>query len=265
MGMLVWTGTSLLDTVCDDAGDMIAAGSPIMVLATFSTGTGVNSKTGAMAQTFIMRSDMSPAEAIASGDNAAVCGSCVHRENDSCYTHPILKRGYGGAATYEAHRRGNSKPFNIRPFMGRALRLGAYGDPAAVPFEVWQPLIRASRAGITGPTNHTGYTHQWRTCDPRYRAILMASCDSYEDMLAARAAGWDTYTVHEVGTVRPAGTKPCPASKESGAVLQCEQCLRCGGTDTGRRGNHVAIMSHGSGAAKFRSRVGQSLPLSVAV
>lgn len=258
MGMLVWSGTSLLDSVSDGTGKVIAAGSPIMVLATFARGAGVNDKTGAMVQTFIVRADMSPVDGIASGADSAVCGNCPQRRDRSCYTYPILERGYGGSSTYSAHARGNSKPFDIKPFKGRKLRLGSYGDPAAVPYEVWQPLIDAS-------DGHTGYTHQWRTCDQRYRDYLMASCDSEEDLHAARALGWDTFTVHTVGTARPAGTKPCPASKEAGQSLQCEQCLRCGGTSTGRRNNHVAIMSHGSRGARFTGNVGQPLPLSVAV
>ena len=51
----------------------------------------------------------------------------------------------------------------------RSIRLGAYGDPAALPFD----LVRGLAMGAMG---WTGYTHAWRYCDQRFRELLMASC-----------------------------------------------------------------------------------------
>lgn len=239
MAMVVYSGNSLLD------------GTPIVMLATFESS---NSKTGGMTQTHIVRADMTPADAIRSGADSAVCGECPHRINRDCYTHGIILRGNGTASTYRSFERGNAKPFDIRPFVGKPLRMGTYGDPAAIPFEVWLPLIDAANTGRPAGrrSNHTGYTHQWRNCDQRYRTVCMASCDSDTDVRDANAMGWDTYRVHAVGTERPAGSKPCPSSKEMGAKLTCADCLRCAGTSTGLRGNNIAIMSHGAGANKFR-------------
>src|ERR1041384_5136938 len=53
----------------------------------------------------------------------------------------------------------------------RHVRLGAYGDPAAIPFEIWRVLL-------TTTAGHVAYTHQWKRCDPRFREISMASVDS---------------------------------------------------------------------------------------
>lgn len=246
MTMQVWSGPSLID------------GAPIVLLATFGSG---NSKTGRMTQTNIVRADMAPRDAIDQGADTATCGDCIHRSAasgglGSCYVHPIIRRRWGTAVAWQQWHDGNAEPFDPRRFEGRPLRLGTYGDPAAVPTVVWAELVRLS-------SDHTGYTHQWRRDSAQpLRQWCMASCDSAEDEAQARAMGWDTFTVLPVGTVgRPAGLKPCPASAEAGRRLQCESCLRCGGTSTGRRGNRVAIVAHGGGARKF---VGSSLPLTVA-
>lgn len=245
MTMLVWQGDSLI------------TGAPIVLLATFASG---NSKTGKMTQTHIVTAEVSPIEAIASGADVATCGDCIHRSvasggNGSCYVHPIIKRKWGTSVAWQQWSSGLAASFDIAKFVGRPLRMGTYGDPAAVPTDVWEELYTAS-----GGVGHTGYTHAWRYCDQTLSRWLMASCDSVEDVAVASAMGWDTFTVHPVGTPRPDGLKPCPASAEAGRRLQCESCLRCGGTSTGRRGNHVGIEAHGGGARRF---VGASLPLAV--
>lgn len=50
---------------------------------------------------------------------------------------------------------------------GLPVRLGTYGDPAAVPTVVWQTVLAQSAM-------HTGYTHQWRTCDQTLAHWCMA-------------------------------------------------------------------------------------------
>lgn len=245
MAMLVYQGPSLI------------TGDPIVMLATFASG---NSKTGKMTQTHIVRADVAPRDAIRSGMDAATCGDCIHRSvasggKGSCYVHPIIARGWGTAVAWQQWQDGLAERFDAARFAGKPLRMGTYGDPAAIPTELWQTLKDAS-----GDAGHTGYTHAWRYCDQSLKRWLMASCDSADDERDARALGWDTFTVHPIGTRRPSGLKPCPASSEAGRKLQCESCLRCGGTSTERKGNRVGIMAHGGGARRF---VGSSLPLSV--
>lgn len=245
MAMLIYHGPSLI------------TGAPIVVLATFGSG---NAKTGRMTQTHIVRASMSPRDAIDQGADDATCGDCIHRGTasggrGSCYVHPIIRRGWGTTVAWQQWRDGLAEPFDLARFADKPLRIGTYGDPAAVPTAIWAELM-----SVVGEAGHTGYTHAWRYCDQRLSRWLMASCDSAEDETEARALGWDTFTVHPIGTERPAGLKPCPASAEAGRSLQCEQCLRCGGTSTGRTGNRVGIVAHGGGARRF---VGASLPLAV--
>lgn len=250
MGMVIYRGPSLLDSVATRTGTLITAGTEIVVLATFGSGKSANAKTGEEIQTYILRADVSPSAAIANGLDGATCGQCIHRSVTAgglgtCYAHHVARRG--GNATWKQFSAGNSEPYDLARFSGRTLRLGAYGDPAAVPFEVWQPLLDA--------VNHraTGYTHQWRTCDPRFKTVCMASCDSDADQRDADADGWRVYRVYPIGSDKPAGTVPCPAPK-----IKCHDCLKCSGTGLGRRG-HVSIPAHGATASRFKS-----LPLSVA-
>jgi hypothetical protein len=65
--VLVWSGPSPVD------------GKPIMFIITNLIRDSENSKTGPMVQSFIMRQDIKPVEAIKSGDDESVCGSCPLR------------------------------------------------------------------------------------------------------------------------------------------------------------------------------------------
>ena len=67
--MILWKGYSLLDN------------QPIVVIAT--TGS-KNSKTGDMVQTWILRDDIAPNQAVKTGEDYSVCGDCKHR-GQSCY------------------------------------------------------------------------------------------------------------------------------------------------------------------------------------
>lgn len=158
-------------------GASMIDGAPIVCVATFGSR---NPKTGDMVQTWIMRSDISPTEAAHAGRDASVCGSCALR----------------GAVVD-----GRNK--------GRVVRAGSYGDPAAVPFEVWDRL----KIG-------TAYTHQWRTCDRRLQAIAMASVDNVAEYHEAIAAGWRTFRVRRPGALEP-GEIVCPASAEGGKRTNC--------------------------------------------
>jgi hypothetical protein len=94
----------------------------------------------------------------------------------------------------------------------------------------------------------TGYTHQWRTCDPRWKGYLMASVETVADQAIARAAGWRTF---RVGTdPQSAREVVCPASAEAGYKTTCSHCRLCSGT-TGRGAESgardIVIAPHGGG------------------
>ena len=202
-----------------------------------------NVKTGAMVQTYIIRPDMSPWDAVRSGNDVSICGSCKHRGDGmggarSCYVTLV----HGPRVVYDALTRGiyeQASPDTVaRVLAGRMVRLGTYGDPAAVPLFVWQALV-AHAAGWTG------YSHQWQTLTEAWSRLLMASVDSVEEMDEAHERGWRTF---RVGAEPVRGVEiNCPASKEAGKKTQCIDCLLCMGS-TSRSPRSIQIAPHGVGS-----------------
>jgi hypothetical protein len=242
--MLVWEGLSQLDGKTE-----------IVVLATgVPKGKGqssANSKTGDMIQIAILTKDVNPVEVLKLGTDTAICGTCPHRSKASggsgaCY----VNVGQGPNSTWKSHQAKGSVPFDVERFRGHKVRFGSYGDPAAVPFEVWEAIASVA-------DNWTGYTHQWRTADQRFSRYLMASADNAGEGRQARSMGYRNFIVRAPGTEAPKGAVVCPASAEAGKRVQCATCLQCSGTGKGRKAD-ITIMAHGSTAKAFKS-----LPLSV--
>jgi hypothetical protein len=127
---------------------------------------------------------------------------------------------------------------------GRMVRLGTYGDPAAVPAHVWESLLaRAS--------GHTGYSHQWASGKAAHvMHLVMASADSPSARAAAKAMGYRTFRIRpESGTVEP-GEFVCPASAEAGKRKTCATCGACSG-GVGTRKADAVIVVHGALAQRF--------------
>lgn len=106
-----------------------------------------------------------------------------------------------------------------------------------MPFAVWLALLRHA-------AGWTGYTHQWRTCEQAYRAILMASVDSTAEQQLARSMGWRTFRVRSSNGDLVDHEITCPASIEAGHVATCESCGLCRGL--ARSAKSIAITVHGS-------------------
>lgn len=231
-GFIFYRGPSMID------------GQPIVAIATGIAGRkSRNEKTGAgLVQTWILRDDMSPVDAVKTGADVSICGDCVHRgdgngANRSCYVTvfqaPLVvwkTAQKGGYPTMTAQEAGEL-------IAGRMVRLGSYGDPAAVPFAVWQAMLAQIAA-------KTGYTHQWRKF-PALKAFAMASCDTSADHDEAKAQGWRTFRVRLADEPLKAREIACPASKEAGAKTSCDACKACGGL-TAKAKVDIAIMAHGA-------------------
>jgi len=225
-GAVLYRGPSLID------------GSPIVCIATGLASASANAKTGGLIQTYILRADVSPVDAVKSGADVSICGACPHRGDGSgkgrtCY----VNVGQGPLAVYRAFQRGAYPDASPGIGAGRLVRLGTYGDPAAVPVAVWQALL-------AGSVGSTGYSHQWRTCDQSLSRYCMASVDSAAEAAEASAAGWRYFRVAlPCDAPRLPSEAICPASAEAGKKLQCADCLACSGAN-GRRGN-IVIQAHG--------------------
>lgn len=220
--MIFYEGPSMLD------------GKPIVAIATTSSG---NRKTGDMIQTWILRKNIDPVQALMRGLDASVCGDCYHRGTAdrprTCY----VNVGQAPLAVWNAYRRGSYEHRSLQSLIqaqGKPVRMGAYGDPVAVPWAAW--------AGIHEAPKWTGYTHQWRrlVATP-FRNVLMASCDSVAEMAEAAAAGWRTFRVG------PAGAHDIPCPSERG--VQCADCGLCSGLQAPTAPS-IFIPAHGS-AARF--------------
>lgn len=222
-------------------------GSPIVAIATGLDARGSrNDKTGKLIQTWIMRADVAPHVAVHTGQDESVCGTCPHRGTivdgknvgRSCYV-KVFQAPLSVFKTFEAGKYQHATPEEASELLrGHLVRLGSYGDPAAVPFDVWERMLQHIAA-------KTGYSHQWRTCDPRFARYCMASCDTAEDFAAATAAGWRTFRVRLADEALQSREIVCPASEEAGKRTSCSECRACGGTSAKARVN-IAIVAHGA-------------------
>lgn len=249
-GVILYEGPSKLD------------GSPIVVIATGIKKKSSNEKTGGMVQTYIIRSDMAPIDAIAQGKDDAICGGCSHRaiaagyredgsvfyQGRSCY----VNIGQGPRSVYDGFVRGiypKANAFQAAELLaGKTVRLGTYGDPAAAPIAMW--TIAVSKA-----TGWTGYTHQWRTVSAQWSKLVMASADTETDLHDAHALGYRTFRVTANAHENIKGLEViCPASDEKGNTTDCNTCKACMGT-SGKAKVSIQIAAHG-GSKKY---VGQRL------
>jgi hypothetical protein len=224
---IIYRGPSLID------------GAPIVAVAVFSKR---NKKTGGMVQTYIIREDINPLEASKTGADVSICGTCPHRgtatsdpaakqaKGRTCYV--VL--GQGPLVVFRSYHRGLydvADPAAIG--RGRMVRLGTYGDPAAVPSRVWDALL-SEAAGWTGYSHQSGYRPE----------MVMQSADTYAQALAFWQAGARTFRViAELAELDPAREVLCPASKEAGKRTTCEACKLCAGLAT-RSPKSVAIVQH---------------------
>lgn len=225
--VVLWEGRSQL------------TGDPIMAIATAING---NRKIGRMVQIWIIRSDISPIEAVKTGGDAAVCGDCKMRghlgKDRACYVEYWRSVENIWQARDKA-RRMSAIEF-ARRYPGLRLRIGAYGDPVAVPVDVWVTL-RSTADGWTA------YTHQWRRVGYAYQSFCMASVDTVDEARRAIDLGWRTYRARlpEEGYEAYEETA-CPASEESGHRTVCARCELCQGLS--KSAKHITIVAHGSGA-----------------
>lgn len=249
LGFIVYEGPSMID------------GQPIVVIINKLDADSANGKTGGLVQSFIIRADISPVEALKTGDDASVCGECPHR--------PILARETGDPpcyvrvwqsvrSVYEAYRRGSYRRATTRAelaavLIGKTLRLGTYGDPAAAPVAMWRELCAMA-------DDHVGYSHQWQRPEFDHAAwapLVMASADSLDEACLANAYGMRAFRV-SVGVDKQPGEAVCPASAEGGRKATCASCKLCAGTS--KLARDIVIADHASGHAARARRI----PIAVA-
>ena len=228
-GFILYDGPSVLDD------------SPIVSIVTLKSG---NVKTGDMAQQWIIRYDIDPVKASKLRLDESICGTCPHKQNHngSCY----VNIGQAPLAVFKGYKRGLYPVFDPELhghlLRYRKVRLGAYGDPAAVPYAYNAEVVSYCKA-------HTGYTHQinHKNFDSRMADLCMISADSPKQAKKYQGQGFRTFRVSNADDTLYANEIPCAA--DSGGV----QCIDCGLCDGALNAPSIVIAVHGSRSKNFKT------------
>lgn len=239
---VIYDGPSLID------------GSPIVAIAQVKTG---NRKTGDMVQTWILGSDEDPITKSRNGTDTAICGDCPHKgtpqphknsgwaKDRTCYVNLL----FAPNGVYKAYKNGSYPTAqghdSIRAIgLLRGVRLGSYGDPAAVPSYVWESLT-------SGAEFVTAYTHNPINPMPQ---TIMTSADNATQAQAAWDKGERTFrVVSDLAQIIKGKEVLCPASDEAGNRATCAACKLCGGNSI--KAKSVAIVAHGTSKRKAKELV----------
>ncbi len=226
-------------------------GAPIVVVAVVKSSNG---KTGNMLQTFILRDDMDPREANKTGADFSICGGCTLRGDatQSTDAHKLAPKrscyvviGQAPTGVYKAVQRGGVYAVADTPAKradvgrGRMVRIGTYGDGAAVPAYVWHEL-KSEADGITA------YSHQANQAGAAFDAsIYMQSVESAAAASVAWSLGRRTFRiVSSADDIVKESEIECPSARGV-------QCVDCGLCDGSKRAKSIAIVVHGGGAVHF--------------
>ena len=229
IGYTLYEGISYLDYL-----------TPVVCIMTMHSD---NTATGNMVQTWILRQDMPPVDAVKEDKDEAICGECIHRTLRTCY----VLVWQGPRSVWKTWKEGGyasvTQKILKRRLVGRSLRIGAYGDPAAIPTEVWDEVVPHAK-------EITGYTHHWHK-RPHLARYCMASVESAEERLEAKKLGFRTFRVLKKTEERIRSEEAqCPKSEEAGKILTCLECGYCNGNLTGLSGD-VAIYVHGKQKKRY--------------
>ena len=235
-------------------GASLINGQPIVALAQSDS---TNKKTGNMIQTFILDATVDPLEASRTGRDSSICGSCPHRgtpnnndkgqaTNRTCY----VTLAHAPLGKYKAYKKGvyGTKTATLKEIAEfgslQGVRLGTYGDPCAVPNEIWKALINKALYS-------TAYTHA--AINPMPESI-MTSTDNLKQSIDAWGRNERTFRViSHVDQLYKRREILCPASEEMGKRATCASCKLCGGASVNAKS--IAIVAHGTSKRKAKEIV----------
>lgn len=232
-------------------GPSLLTGDPIIVVVSAQNG---NRKIGHMLQLWIMLRDVSPIQTVKTGTDRAVCGDCNlrgdgHGRRRVCYVETFRSVENIWQARGKAQRLTPEAFADVA--RGLQLRIGAYGDPVAVPLSVWLPLL-----AVCG--GWTAYSHSWKRADDAFKAWCMASVDTDQEQAAAAAQGWRTFRVRPVDGPVLASEVICPHERDD--AVKCAGCSLCRGA--ARPAKHVVVTVHGvAGRKHFGGAPGALIPI----
>jgi hypothetical protein len=232
--LILYKGISLLDNI-----------TPVVVFITglnYST----NKKTGDMLQTHILIDDeIKPSDHVKNGTDGPICGSCKYKSGNGCY----VQTYYAQNAIHRAYLAGKYQLYRTKQhnhlLEGRAVRIGSYGDPAAIPSFVWINVMLLCK-------QWTSYTHQWQDDESTGRVApdlsnwSMASTDTYEEALAAINKNYRIFHVaKDLSDIEKIPNSIwCPATPEGGMKSTCIKCQLCSGQS--KSAKNILVMPHGT-------------------
>ena len=224
-------------------------GDPIVAIATSGS---KNRKTGDMLQVWILSQDLDPLTANRTGADRAICGSCPLKGKITdkssgtaseriCY---VLLQNAPLAVWRKYKAGGYERARNLSRFgAGKKIRLGAYGDPAALPVKVVDSLLKHAY-------NWTGYTHQMADLDTAtaefFKSKIMVSCETVEQAREVWSNGGRSFRMITSVDQLDSNEIICPATPEGGGRAQCDTCGLCKGSTLTARS--IAVLAHGNGA-----------------
>ena len=270
-------------------------GAPVVAILTGLVNASRNTGTGDMLQIYIIRSDMMPEAARHTGADAAMCGACPMRgrvvslqlardiaakllakqraqlrkriktaQDKGQDTINIERACYvivsqAPTIIFKAYKRGLYRYATpdeaVKYVSGRALRIGAYGDSAALPVGIVEPLAAVAET-VTNYT-HSGCYNMSRA--KQLARFTMLSADNLKQAERYWQAGARTFRVSSdwqlVDGVRRVndiadGENQCP--KTISKRVTCQGCGVCDGLKRGIK-NSIVAPSHGNGAAYHAS------------
>ncbi len=233
--LVLYKGISLLDNE-----------TPIMVVMSGFTKDSTNIKTGGLVQLYILPIHETPKDTYFSG-SYAVCGDCKYNGNNGCYV-----RWSNLGSIWKAAKNQAAIPMTLsKEFLrGLRVRVGAAGDPAAVPSSVWAELLSTCE-------NFTGYTHQWK--HPRFKPLqdfFMASVDNARENEEAIALGFSTFFVTDnEEQAQNEGIRCLASAGETdtyGLPMTCSNCMLCNGKS--QKQKTITEVLHGASNTQHKAR-----------
>lgn len=193
-----------------------------------------------MVQLWIIRSDISPVEAVQKKLDSSICGLCPHRHNlgGACYVLPFQ----APQRVFESYKKGNYKNIDemaINAFKYRKVRLGAYGDPAAIPANILKEFVSYFEG-------FTGYTHQVNhpNFDSAITDFCMISCETENEAKRQHKLGRKTFRVKTDLMEKLDNEVVCLSESHD---LSCLDCGLCNGKSV-----NIVINVHGNKASRFK-------------
>ena len=237
--LVLYKGISLLD---DET--------PIMLVMSGFTKDSSNAKTGPLVQLYILPIHESPKDTYYSGSKS-VCGDCKYNGNNGCY---VRWSNLGSIWKAAKNQAAIPTPLGREFLKGLRVRVGAAGDPAAIPSSIWSQLLSSCE-------NYTGYTHQWN--NPIFQDLsqfFVASVDNARENEKARALGWSTFFVTDSEEEAKEEGIRCLASTDKkdshGLPMTCSTCMLCNGKSTKQK--TITEVLHGASNTLHKARIART-------